>query len=86
MSFLYKNLTKKDIEDIKKSVERILNSFSKSLGEIGKLPLGGSIERDASVREEKKDVHEGDKAFREKILKNAPNKTKDFIVSEKKTW
>ena len=52
MGFLYKKLSEKDKEEIKKEAKRIMDSFGKKLSKIKELPKEGSIKRENSIREE----------------------------------
>ena len=83
--FLYKKLTEKEKEEIKKESGKIINSFGKKLSELKKLPEESFIERENSLRDENLG-NEGNLDFKKKILNNAPEKNKDFIIVEKKGW
>ncbi len=84
MDFLFKKLSEKDREDIKKQVDSILNSFSAKLSKIGGKIEENFIERKEFEREE---GEKEDESFSKKIMfENAPEKNKDFIIAEKKGW
>jgi Asp-tRNA(Asn)/Glu-tRNA(Gln) amidotransferase C subunit len=83
MDFLWKNLTEKEKEEIKKKVDSNLKSFSKKLSEI-KEDIGESdVERKEFEREEDDKPLE---LSRQIMFDNAPEKNKDFIIAEKKKW
>jgi len=84
MDFLYHKLSEKEKEELKKQVDSILNSFSAKLSKIDGKAGDSSIEREKFERTEN---GEQDKSFsREVMFKNAPEKSKDFIVAERKKW
>lgn len=84
MDFLWHKVSKKEKEDIQKEAKFVMDGFSKKLSKIGKVPEF-VIERGEGDREER----EGscDENFsREIMFKNANEKNKNFIISEKKKW
>jgi len=85
MDFLFKKLSDKDKEDIRKQVDSILDSFSKKLSQIKEKVDESFIERDDFQRleDEKEKPCEVD---REIMFENAPDKNKDFIIGEKGKW
>ncbi len=83
--FLYKKLTEKERGEIKKESEKIINSFGKKLSEIKKLPGESFIERKNLFREEGPGSL-GNEELKKRILNNAPEKNKEFIIAEKKGW
>lgn len=85
MGFLHKNLTLKEKEQIGEDVKKIIDSFGKVLSSFGDLPIEGAIERKETFRSETLEFP-CDVEFRSRILENAPNKNKDFILAEKKKW
>jgi hypothetical protein len=84
MSFEFRNLTEKDKEEIKKKAQELVVSFSKKLDALNLREESSFIEREFSYREEG-DVF-CEEGFREKILKNAKNKTKEHIIAKEKKW
>jgi len=84
MDFLFRKLSDKDREDVKKQVDSILDSFSKKLSQIGKSAEENFIEREDFERSEsdKKSCE----INREIMFENAPDKNKDFIIGEKGKW
>lgn len=85
MDFLFKKLSDKDKEEVRKQVDSILDSFSDKLSQL-KEEVGESfIERDEFERKEneKEKTCEID---REIMFENAPDKNKDFIIGEKGKW
>ena len=85
MGFLHKDLTDDEKKRIGEDVKQIIDSFGKVLGSLGDLPLEGSIEMEETFRSETLEFP-CDNGFRARILENAPNKNKDFILAEKKKW
>ena len=86
MDFLFHKVSEKEKEQIKKEAKSIMDKFSKKLSKIDKKISEPLIERDEFEREESFKEKEANSDFRERILKNAPNKNKDFILAEKKKW
>jgi predicted Asp-tRNA(Asn)/Glu-tRNA(Gln) amidotransferase subunit C len=77
-------MEEKEIEDIKKETKKLLDEFSKALSSV-KADEESNVERE----EDRRDEGEGkncDSEFRKIMLENAPNKSEDFIIAEKKTW
>jgi hypothetical protein len=83
--FLFRELFEKDREEIKAEARKIMDSFEKELVKVKNLPEEAWIERGFGYRMEGKKSY-CDKSFREKILINAPKKSKDSIIAEKKSW
>ena len=83
MDFLWHKVSKKEKKEIKKQARSIMDGFSKKLLKIGKVPES-IIERGEGDKEEKSECDED--FSREIMFENAPEKNKDFIISEKKEW
>jgi len=84
MDFLWRKVSEKERQEIKKQAKAIMNDFSKKLSKIDKKMEESLIERAEGEREEGKKC---DKDFsREIMFENAPEKNKDFIITEKKSW
>ena len=83
MDFLFKKLSEKDKEDIRKQVDGILQSFSKKLSSIKEKVGESFIERDGFERQEGQKQLE---LSRKIMFENAPEKNNDFIIGEKKEW
>jgi len=83
MDFLFHNISEKEKEDIKKQVQEILDSFSKKLSKIEGNDWESDIEREKCEREE---GNEPLKISKEVMFKNAPDKSDDFIIAERKKW
>ena len=85
MDFLWHKVSEKEKEGIKKQAKQILDSFSSKLAKIEGKMEEPFIERGKGEREEGKS--KGEESFsREIMFENAPNKNKDFIITEKKKW
>jgi Asp-tRNA(Asn)/Glu-tRNA(Gln) amidotransferase C subunit len=83
MDFLFRKLSDKDREDVKKQVDSILDSFSKKLSSLKEKVDESFIEREEFERAEGGKAEE---LSREIMFENAPDKNKDFIVGEKGKW
>ena len=84
-------------EEIREESKKLLDKFSKALKEVKVATQKGTSEsnvlRDRDLREEGvppgMSSEEGkvcDDYFREVMFENAPQKSKDFIIAEKKSW
>lgn len=71
-----------DKEDIKKQAKEILDKFADSLEKV-KTEEDFYVDREEYEREEDGAKREN---FKEELLKNAPKKNKDFIITEKGSW
>jgi Asp-tRNA(Asn)/Glu-tRNA(Gln) amidotransferase C subunit len=83
MDFLFRKLSDKDREDVKKQVDSILDSFSKKLSSLKEKVDENFIEREDFERAEGGKAEE---LSREIMFENAPDKNKDFIIGEKGKW
>ena len=84
-NLLWKKVSEKEKDEIKKEAKRIMDSFSKALEKIDSEDIETAVLRQHQMRKETK-PSKPDKEFREKILKNAPNKNQDNIIAEKGSW
>lgn len=84
MDFLFHELSEEERAEIQNQAKRILDDFSKKLGEGRGETEDPFIERDVCEREEK----EGKKETfsREIMFENASEKNSDFIIAERKKW
>ncbi|MCK5150089.1 hypothetical protein KAJ87_04150 [Candidatus Pacearchaeota archaeon] len=85
MDFLFHKVSDKEKQEIKEQAKFIMDDFSKKLSKIDKEIEEPLIERVEGEREEVGAV-EGNEEFRKIIFENAPEKNKDFIIAEKKSW
>ena len=83
MDFLFHKISEKEKEEIRKQVDSILQSFSKKLSGIKKDIGEMGVEREEFERTEDDNPLELDKKI---MLENAPEKSDDFIIAEKKKW
>ena len=83
--FLFHEVSEKEKEDIKKQAKGIMDSFSKKLSSVKEKILEPKIEREDFQRVEGNPM-ECDDDFRKRMFENAPNKSGDFILGEKKSW
>ena len=84
-SFLWKKVSEKEKEEIKKEAKRIMDSFSKALEKIDYQEISIDILRKEQIRQETQ-ASKPNPDFRKSILKNAPNKDEDSIIAEKGSW
>jgi hypothetical protein len=87
-NFKFHKLNEKEKKQIEKETKKIINSFSKKLEKIKDLPEQGEIEREECSRKEYETKKENCKKLelKKRILENAPNKNKDFILAKEKKW
>ena len=71
-------------EKIKKQAKAIMDEFVKALDKVGGISGDVGLERGQTTREAKQ--AKADKGFRERMLKNAPNKDSGHIIAERKSW
>lgn len=83
--FLFHKVGEEEKEEIRSEAKEIMDSFSRKLSKIDKKVKEPLIEKEEFEREEG-NPRRGDDDFRELMLENAPNKSKDFILGGKKTW
>ncbi|VVB82798.1 Uncharacterised protein [uncultured archaeon] len=84
MDFLWRQMSDKEKEDVKKQVDSIIDSFSKKLSTLKeKIEVDNSIERENFERSEDGKPLEISKRI---MFENAPESNKDFIIGEKKKW
>lgn len=83
MDFLWRQMSEKEKEEVKKQVESIINSFSKKLSTIKEKIEEQFIELEKFEREEEGEPLELSKRI---MFENAPESNKDFIIAERKKW
>lgn len=84
MDFLWHRVSEKEKEEIKRQSKKIMDKFSKRLEKV-KLSDKKSFEQDLEF--ERKEHSKNEREIDRKIMfENAPDKNKDFIISEKKKW
>jgi Asp-tRNA(Asn)/Glu-tRNA(Gln) amidotransferase C subunit len=77
-------MQEKEIETIKVETKKLLDKFSKALDAVK-----NSEEWNVEREEDRRKDGEGkicDKDLRKIMLDNAPNKSEDFILAERKKW
>jgi len=82
--FLWHKVSEKEKEEIEKQAKEIMDSFSVKLSKIDKGISESVIEREECERIESSGI--GLELDREIMFENAPEKNKDFIIGEKKSW
>ncbi|MBM3247256.1 hypothetical protein FJZ17_01795 [Candidatus Pacearchaeota archaeon] len=70
---------------IRLETRKLLDEFSKALASV-KGEEASVIRKDYSRKEKSGKGKEPDNDFKEIMLANAPNKTEDSILAEKKSW
>lgn len=85
MDFLWHNVSEKEKEDIKKQAKKIMDKFSKRLEKV-KLSDKSKISEQGLEFEREENSKNEREIDRKIMFENAPDKNKDFIVSEKKKW
>jgi len=70
--------------EIRKEAKSILDKFSKALESVK--PSDSNVVRENDRREEGEGKDKCDPEFREIMFENAPQKNKDFLIAEKKSW
>ena len=77
-------MDEKKQEEIRKEAKKILDNFSFALEKV-KIKEKEFGKEKGGYREEN-EGKKGSEDFRKRIFENAPAKSEDFIIAEKKTW
>lgn len=83
--FLFHNLSEDKKNKIKEQAKKMLDSFSEKISKVKILDEEPIIERKEYEREEK-NGKDCDINFKKIMFENAPNKSDQFIIAEKKKW
>lgn len=80
-------ISEQEQETIKKETRKLLEEFSKALEKI-KTEKENNVEREVERRKDGdgKEALFEESDFRKIMLENAPTKSEDFIIAEKKSW
>lgn len=78
-------MTKINHDKIKKQAKEILDKFESALSSIKETNLNIFVDREDFERTEKEKSY-CDEEFKIKMLDNAPQHNKDFIIVEKGNW
>lgn len=92
--FLWKKVSEKEKEKIKKEAKKIMDNFSEALKKVeSEVKEEGSVIREFQIREEKPEKKRKDKkkdsedvAFKKLFFKNSPKKEGNWIKAEKGKW
>jgi len=85
MDFLWHRVSEKERQEIQLQAKAIMDNFSNRLSKIKDRLEESSVERDFGERVEGEG--KGDENFSKEIMfDNAKEKSKDFIIAEKKSW
>ena len=76
-------MDEKETEQIKNETKKLLDKFSLALSKIKSEE--SNVERDQDRRKEGEGKI-GDERFRKIMFENAPVKSEEFIIAEKKKW
>jgi len=85
MDFLFHGVTESEKQEIKKQAKEILDDFSAKLATVGKEIKETQIERKEGERREG-EAGCSENFSREIMFDNAPDKSENFIIGEKKGW
>lgn len=85
MDFLWRQVSEKEKESIKKEAKSIMDNFAKALSKVEKEKIIGEVIRKEQTRTEKSPL-KTDSEFRKAFFSNAPDKDGDFIRAEKGKW
>lgn len=77
-------MNEKETEILRTETKKLLDKFSKALDSV-KSSEEWNVERESDRRKDGSGAV-CDKEFRKIMLNNAPNKSEDFIIAEKKKW
>lgn len=83
MDYLWRKVSDKEKEKIRKEAKRIIDSFAKKLEKVKGELKGAHFERKESEREEGGNPRDFSKEI---MFDNAPKKNKGFIIGEKGEW
>lgn len=83
-NFLFHELSEKEREEINKQVKKIVNDFSKQLEKVKEKIVEENVEEEKNQRVE--DDVGCNEIDREIMFDNAPDKSEDFIIAERKKW
>jgi hypothetical protein len=85
MDFLWHKVSEKEKQEIQAQAKQIMSNFSNKLSKIKDNLEESVVERDFGEREERESI--SDENFSKEIMfNNAKEKSKDFIIAEKKGW
>jgi len=84
--FLWRKVSEKEMDSIRKEAKAVIDNFSKSLERVSKEKLDESGVERAEFERHEKEGKVCDESFRDLMFKNAPEKSKDFVIAEKKVW
>ena len=84
-NFLYHNLSEEEKEKVKREAKKMLDSLSEKMSKVKVSDEEPSVRRMDFERGEK-DGEECDLSFKKIMFDNAPNKSEDFIIAERKKW
>ncbi len=83
--FLFHNISEDEKERIRRDAKKIIDSFSEKISKI-KVPDEEPIVKRKEFERIEGNGEECDNDFKKIMFENAPNKSGDFILAEKKKW
>ncbi len=85
MDFLWHKVSEKEKQEIQAQAKQIMDNFSEKLSKIKDSLEDSSVEAEFGERVEE-EGKSNENFSKELMFKNAPNKDRDFIIAEKKSW
>lgn len=82
--FLWHKIDEKEKKQILEKSKQVMDEFSKELERVDKIDIEPFIEKGLGERRE--GIEEDLNFNKEIMFENAPEKNKDFIIAEKKSW
>jgi Asp-tRNA(Asn)/Glu-tRNA(Gln) amidotransferase C subunit len=83
--FLFREISEKEKEEVKKQAKQIMDSFSEKISELKLETKDIIVSKDVCERDENNEKKDED--FDKRIMfENAPEKNKEFIIAEKGGW
>lgn len=83
--FLFHEVSEEEKEQIRREAKKMLDSFSEKISKVKVSGEEPNVRRKDFEREEGEGI-EGDHYFKALMFENAPNKSSEFILAEKKKW
>lgn len=83
--FLFHNVSEEEKDKIKRDAKKMIDSFSEKISRVKVSEEEPNVRRKEFEREEG-NGRECDTEFKKIMFENAPNKSGDFILAEKKKW
>lgn len=85
-NFIWREISEKEKEDIRKQAKNILGNFSEKLAKIDHKKINLEENEINEFERTESGEEKSDADFRKIMFENAPEKNKNFIIAEKKKW